>query len=256
VIGVTISKTGSGAGTAAYVLQGYQRWVGDANHHGGLLGRQVQLRVYDDRSDPATAASLYRKLISEDKVDLLAGPYAAMLLGDLDAEVAACRMGARRVADLFRRYGRQTVEDCFEAILTRTTATFQKELLSKIPPGTYVWEDYAEHDGVDPPRLHTQRMTLTALPEGRLIIDFAGTGPQARGPINHAGNYADGVFLKKWIAPILRLARSRADARARELRSRFPQATPRELCRGVSDGKAHGAARHRLDDGQAELTAQ
>jgi branched-chain amino acid transport system substrate-binding protein len=76
-IGVTISQTGSASGTAAYVLQGYQRWVGDANHHGGLLGRQVRLRVYDDRSDPATAAALYRKLITEDKVDLLAGPYAS-----------------------------------------------------------------------------------------------------------------------------------------------------------------------------------
>src|SRR3989442_4805233 len=32
------------------------------------------------------------------------------LRGDLDAEVAACRMGAERIADLFRRYGRQTVE--------------------------------------------------------------------------------------------------------------------------------------------------
>ena len=36
------------------------------------------------------------------------------------------------------------------------------------------------------------------------MIDFAGTGPQARGPINHAGDYADGNFLKKWLAPILR----------------------------------------------------
>jgi N-methylhydantoinase B len=125
------------------------------------------------------------------------------LRGDLDAEVAACRMGAERVADLFRRYGRQTVEACFEAILNRTTAVFENELLSKIPEGTYVWEDYAEHDGVDPPRLHTQRMALTRT-GGRLIIDFAGTSPQAKGPINHAGNYADGVFLKKWIAPILR----------------------------------------------------
>jgi N-methylhydantoinase B len=125
------------------------------------------------------------------------------LRGDLDAEVAACRMGAERVGELFQRYGRQTVEDCFEAILARTTAVFRDELLSKIPEGSYAWEDYAEHDGVDPPRLHTQRMTLTRT-GGRLIIDFTGTGPQAKGPINHAGNYADGVFLKKWIAPILR----------------------------------------------------
>jgi len=125
------------------------------------------------------------------------------LRGDLDAEVAACRMGAERVAELFARYGREQVEVCFQAILDKTTETFKRELLSKIPDGVYVWEDYAEHDGVDPPRLHTQRMTLTKTPD-KLLIDFAGTGPQAKGPINHAGNYADGVFLKKWIAPILR----------------------------------------------------
>ena len=125
------------------------------------------------------------------------------LRGDLDAEVAACRMGAERIADVFQRYGRDTVEAAFEAILARTTTVFQSELLSKIPEGTYVWEDYAEHDGVDPPRLHAQRITLSRSGE-RLIIDFAGTSAQARGPINHAGNYSDGVFLKKWLAPILR----------------------------------------------------
>ena len=125
------------------------------------------------------------------------------LRGDLDSEVAACRMGAERLADLFRRYGRAQVEGCFDAILDRTTETFRRELLSRIPEGTYVWEDYAEHDGVDPPRLHTQRITLTRTAD-RLVIDFTGTSPQAKGPINHAGNYADGVFLKKWLAPILR----------------------------------------------------
>jgi len=125
------------------------------------------------------------------------------LRGDLDAEVSACRMGAERLADLFGRYGQRQVEECFEAILSRTTETFRRELLSKIPNGTYAWEDYAEHDGVDPPRLHAQRITLTKT-DSHLIFDFAGTSPQARGPINHAGNYADGVFLKKWLAPILR----------------------------------------------------
>src|SRR5437870_686697 len=125
------------------------------------------------------------------------------LRGDLDSEVAACRLGAERLTDLFRRYGRAQVEACVDAILDRTTETFKRELLSKIPDGTYAWEDYAEHDGVDPPRLHPQRITLTKTAD-RLVIDFAGTGPQAKGPINHAGNYADGVFLKKWLAPILR----------------------------------------------------
>jgi N-methylhydantoinase B len=123
--------------------------------------------------------------------------------GDLDAECAACAMGARRVAELFKRYGRETVEGCFDSLIAKTTETFRREVLTRIPDGTYVWEDYAEHDGVDPPHLHAQRITLTKT-EGKLVIDFTGTSPQAKGPINHAGDYADGNFLKKWIAPVLR----------------------------------------------------
>ena len=125
------------------------------------------------------------------------------LAGDLDAECSACRMGAARLTELFERYGADTVEACFDEILNRTTETFRREILAKIPEGTWTWEDYAEHDGVDPPKLHTQRITLTKTAD-KLVLDLNGTGPQAKGPINHAGDYADGVFLKKWLAPILR----------------------------------------------------
>jgi N-methylhydantoinase B len=125
------------------------------------------------------------------------------LAADLDAECSACLMGARRLGEMFDRYGRDAVEACFDAIIDGTTQTFRREVLSKIPDGTYVWEDYAEHDGVDPPRLHAQRITLTKSPE-KLVLDFTGTSPQAKGPINHCADYADGVFLAKWLAPILR----------------------------------------------------
>ncbi len=137
------------------------------------------------------------------------------LAADLDAECSACLMGSRRLSELFDRYGRAAVEGCFQAILDKTTQTYQREILAKIPDGSYVWEDYAEHDGVEPPRLHTQRITLTKTSTGgpdpavegggpKLVIDFTGTAPQAKGPINHCGDYADGNFLKKWLAPILR----------------------------------------------------
>jgi N-methylhydantoinase B len=125
------------------------------------------------------------------------------LAADLDAECSACLMGSRRLTELFERYGRATVEACFDAIIDKTTQTYRREILSRIPDGEYVWEDYAEHDGVDEPRLHTQRITLTKTPD-KLVIDFTGTSPQAKGPINHCGDYADGNFLKKWLAPILR----------------------------------------------------
>ncbi|MEO8888759.1 MAG: hydantoinase B/oxoprolinase family protein [Jatrophihabitantaceae bacterium] len=126
------------------------------------------------------------------------------LAADLDAECSACLMGSRRLGELFERYGRDTVEACFDAIVSGTAETYRREILSKIPTGTWTWEDYAEHDGVDEPRLHTQRITLTKTDEPKLIIDFTGTAPQAKGPINHCGDYADGNFLKKWLAPILR----------------------------------------------------
>src|SRR2546421_2341508 len=125
------------------------------------------------------------------------------LAADLDAECSACLMGADRLVELFVRYGRSTVEDCFDAIIDNTTRAFRTEILARIPDGTYVWEDYAEHDGVDPPRLHAQRITLTKTAE-KLILDFTGTSPQARGPINHAGNYADSNFLANLPPPVQR----------------------------------------------------
>ncbi len=128
------------------------------------------------------------------------------LAADLDAECSACLSGARRLGELFDRYGVDAVEACFDAILANSTEVYRTEILSQIPDGTYVWEDYAEHDGVDEPMLHRQRITLTmdSTAQVPLVIDFTGTGPQAKGPINHCGDYADGNFLKKWLAPVLR----------------------------------------------------
>ena len=40
--------------------------------------------------------------------------------------------------------------------------------------------------------------------DGRITLDFTGTDPQSTGPINWPADYADGAFLIKWIAPILR----------------------------------------------------
>jgi N-methylhydantoinase B len=131
------------------------------------------------------------------------------LAGDLDAECSACLMGSRRLTELFDRYGRATVEACFDAIISNNADTYRREILSRIPDGTYQWEDYAEHDGVDAPRLHRQRITLTKTSgtdgqDPRLVLDFTGTSPQAKGPINHVGDPAGGNFLTKWLAPILR----------------------------------------------------
>ncbi len=172
-------------------------------HHAGQVVAFVQAFGHHDDIGGCVPGSMPSHGTSYYQEGLIVPPVRLYAAGVPNTDLMRVMVRNSRVAELFERYGRQTVEDCFEAILARTTAVFRDELLNKIPEGTYTWEDYAEHDGVDPPRLHTQRMTLTRT-DGRLVIDFAGTSPQAKGPINHAGNYADGVFLKKWIAPILR----------------------------------------------------
>ena len=126
-----------------------------------------------------------------------------MLAADLDSEVQACLMGAQRMASLFERFGRAQVEACFQAILDKCTSIFRDELLPRIADGEYRWEDFVEHDGVTDPKLHKIALAMTKA-GGRITLDFTGTDPQSTGPINWPADYADGAFLIKWIAPILR----------------------------------------------------
>jgi len=76
-VGLSISETGPFAATGEYQLKGYKLFVSQLNKRGGWLGRPVELVVYDDQSNPGTAVLLYEKLISQDHVDLLVGPYSS-----------------------------------------------------------------------------------------------------------------------------------------------------------------------------------
>jgi N-methylhydantoinase B len=126
-----------------------------------------------------------------------------MLAADLDSEVKACVMGARRMQGLFERFGRETVESCFQAILDKCRDIFRHELVPKIADGEYSWADHVEHDGVSDPKLHTLALKMIKR-GGHITLDFTGTDPQSPGPINWPADYAGGAFLIKWIAPILR----------------------------------------------------
>ncbi|MFQ6672786.1 MAG: amino acid ABC transporter substrate-binding protein [Candidatus Tectimicrobiota bacterium] len=76
-IGGAVSLTGKYGRTGEYQLEGYKLWVKQVNERGGLLGRPVELVVYDDKSDPATSRKLYEKLLTLDKVDLCMAPYSS-----------------------------------------------------------------------------------------------------------------------------------------------------------------------------------
>jgi len=79
VIGASLPLTGdfSQPGTASQ--KGYTIWQEMVNAKGGLLKRQVQLKVVDDASDQNTVVSDYNRLISQDKVGLLLGSFSSLL---------------------------------------------------------------------------------------------------------------------------------------------------------------------------------
>nr|VFK45941.1 MAG: branched-chain amino acid transport system substrate-binding protein [Candidatus Kentron sp. TC]VFK50293.1 MAG: branched-chain amino acid transport system substrate-binding protein [Candidatus Kentron sp. TC] len=78
VVGASVAQTGKYSRTGQEQLNGIQMWVDDINaSEGKLLGKTVRLVHYDDESQPATGAKLYEKLITDDQVDLLIGPYSS-----------------------------------------------------------------------------------------------------------------------------------------------------------------------------------
>ena len=76
-IGAAVSTTGSNGRTGLYQQEAYLLWEEQKNASGGLLGRPVRMVLYDDQSDPATGARLYERLLTEDQVNLILGPYSS-----------------------------------------------------------------------------------------------------------------------------------------------------------------------------------
>jgi branched-chain amino acid transport system substrate-binding protein len=70
--------TGGLAGGGKASLLGIEIWRDDINARGGLLGRKVELVVYDDKSSASETPAIYSKLLDVDKVDLLFAPYATV----------------------------------------------------------------------------------------------------------------------------------------------------------------------------------
>src|SRR6202051_4502301 len=77
-IGMSMPPTGGLAAGGKASLLGIEIWRDDINAKGGLLGRKVELVVYDDKSSASETPAIYSKLIDVDKVDLLFAPYATV----------------------------------------------------------------------------------------------------------------------------------------------------------------------------------
>jgi len=77
-IGMSMAQTGGLAGGGKASQLGIEIWRDDINAKGGLLGRKVELVIYDDKSSASETPAIYSKLLDVDKVDILFGPYATV----------------------------------------------------------------------------------------------------------------------------------------------------------------------------------
>lgn len=103
-------------------------------------------------------------------------------LGDMRAQAACARMGARRLGELYARYGAETILAARDEIF-RQTAELERERLAAIPDGVYTAEGWLDNDGVnlDVPLKVGVAVTVAG---NEMIIDLTDSADQAEGPVN------------------------------------------------------------------------
>lgn len=105
-----------------------------------------------------------------------------IFMGDINAQVAACHIGARRMDELAQSYGIELLHDISHE-LVRRSEEMTIAALKEIPNGTYHYVDYLDNDGVELDKRVRIEVTTT-IQDGTMHLDFTGTDPQLKGPFN------------------------------------------------------------------------
>jgi hypothetical protein len=95
-IGASMALTGKYALQGGYGRDGYQLCQKHLNAQGGVLGRPVEFVICDDASEEKTAVGVYEKLITEDGVDAVIGPYSSPITLPVTYYRRICRTAADR----------------------------------------------------------------------------------------------------------------------------------------------------------------
>ena len=102
--------------------------------------------------------------------------------GDLNAQIAACIVGARRLAELAATHGAGKLTAIFDELLDRSER-MTRRALSQIPNGTYRYAEHLDNDGIDMDRPVRIQVEVTVNAD-EFHCDFSGSSDQVRGPFN------------------------------------------------------------------------
>ncbi len=127
---------------------------------------------------------IYRKgWLNEDIVNIL--KYNSRLpnrvIGDMHAQISACRIGELRTREIVERYGYDVYKAAIEQIMNHGER-LARQRLAELPTGTWSAEDYMDGDGVED-RLVKMKATVT-VKSNEMIVDWTGSDPATKGPIN------------------------------------------------------------------------
>src|SRR6185437_4294198 len=111
-----------------------------------------------------------------------------VVAGDIQAQLAACRIAERGMTELAEKYGRETLEGYFEDLLDYSEREARRTIRS-IPDGSYSFVDHLDDDGVNPDEPVRVQVAIRVAGD-ELEVDLAGTSPQVRGAINSTLSFA------------------------------------------------------------------
>ena len=114
-----------------------------------------------------------------------------LIIGDLNAQVSACRTGERRVSELVERFGLDLFHEAVEAILDHGER-LSRARLAALPNGTWEAEDWADDDGIDRDTMLKLKVTVTVT-DDEFIVDWSGSNDATRGPMNMPVGLTEGV---------------------------------------------------------------
>ena len=104
------------------------------------------------------------------------------VIGDMNAQISACRTGERRVAEMAERFGLDTLLEAIEEILDHGER-ISRARLAQLPKGTWTAEDFADDDGIDRETMLKLKCTVT-ITDDEFIVDWTGSHPRTYGPMN------------------------------------------------------------------------
>jgi N-methylhydantoinase B len=104
-------------------------------------------------------------------------------MGDIDAKLSGCRRGIRELEEVFEKYGMENVNACFDYLVDYAEQAARRAIAA-IKPGDYTRQIMMRDDGFGSDGVAMPIVLTLRFRGDRLIVDFTGTAPQARGAIN------------------------------------------------------------------------